>query len=123
PDGRFVNYRLTKTATDARTTIVASYVTETGFTSEITGRTKVGAPQNNSEHFIYDRQNDTVYAIKADSIPGIRDLPDYIKDYPVTLEQKAKNHPLRAITIGNVSWSPKGMRAILDIRAQDNKDR
>jgi dipeptidyl aminopeptidase/acylaminoacyl peptidase len=123
PDGRFISYRLTKPATDAKTTIVPSYVTETGFTTDITGRTKVGAPQSNSEFFIYDRFRDTVLALKTDSIPGIRDLPDYIKDYPSKFEQKIRTPPLRTITIGNISWSPKGTHSIVDIRSQDNKDR
>jgi dipeptidyl aminopeptidase/acylaminoacyl peptidase len=123
PDGRFISYRLLRTAADAKSSIVASYVTETGFTTEITGRTKVGAPQSNSEFFVYDRQKDTVFAIKTDSIPGIHELPDYVKDYPEKFEQKIKNPPLRTVTIGNISWSPKGDRAVVDIRSQDNKDR
>ncbi len=123
PDGRFISYRLTKAATDAKTTIVPSYVTETGFTTDITGRTKVGAPQSSSEFFIYDRVRDTVLVLKTDSIPGIHDLPDYVKDYPSKFEQKIKNPPLRTITIANISWSPKGTRSVVDIRSQDNKDR
>ncbi len=123
PDGRFISYRLTRNATDAKTTIVSSYVTETGFTTDIAGRTKVGAPQNNSEYFIYDRERDTVLTIKTDSMSGIRDLPDYVKDYPEKFEQKLKTPPLRTVTIRNISWSPKGTHGIIDIRSQDNKDR
>ena len=123
PDGRFISYRLTRTVSDSKSTIVPSYVTETGFTTDISGRTKVGAPQNNSEYFIYDREKDTALTIKTDSIPGIRDLPDYVKDYPGKFEQKIKNPPLRTITIGNLSWSPKGTHGMIDIRSQDNKDR
>ena len=123
PDSRFVCYRLTKIAVDAKTTIVPSYVTETGFTTEIMGRTKVGATPNNAEYFIYDREKDTVLAIKTDSLAGIRDLPGYMKDYPQKFEQKTKNPPLRAVTIGNISWSPKGTHAVIDMHAQDNKAR
>ena len=122
PDGRFVGYRLTKPS-DAKSTIVPNYVTESGFTSDIRGRTKVGEPQNNSEFFIYDRKKDTVFAIKTDSIPGIRDLPDYVKDYPQKFEQQIKEPPARPVVIGDISWSPNGTYAILDIRSQDNKDR
>jgi dipeptidyl aminopeptidase/acylaminoacyl peptidase len=123
PDGGFVSYRLTKTSSDAKATIVPNYVTESGFTSDIRGRTKVGEPQNSSEFFIYDRKNDTVLSIKTDSLPGIRDLPDYVKDYPQKFEQQIKEPPLRPVIIGNISWSPNGSHAVLDIRAQDNKDR
>src|SRR6187402_2365143 len=89
PDGRFISYRLFKNAAAAKTTIVPSYVTETGFTTDIPGRTKVGTPPGTSEFFIYDRERDTVFAVKIDStFPGIRDLPDYVKDYPKQLERR-----------------------------------
>jgi len=123
PDGRCVSYRLTRTSPDAKTTIVPNYVTESGFTSDIRGRTKVGEPQNNSEFFIYDRTKDTVLAIKTDSLPGIRDLPDYFKDYPKKFEQQIKEAPVRPVYIEDLSWSPHGSHAMLDIQSEDNKDR
>ncbi|HSU27179.1 MAG TPA: prolyl oligopeptidase family serine peptidase, partial [Chitinophagaceae bacterium] len=123
PDGRFVSYRLFKPAAGGKTTIVPSYVTETGFTTDIPGRTKVGTPQANSEFYIYDRTRDTVLSIKTDSIPGIREIPLFVKDYPKDYDRKSKNPPLRAVNIGGPSWSPKGTRAVVDVRAQDNKDR
>lgn len=123
PDGRFISYRLTKTAASAKTTIVPSYVTESGFTTDINGRTKVGAAQPTSEFFIYDRNRDTVIAIKADSIPGIKDLPDYVKDYPQQWEQRSKNPVNRSVTFSNLLWSPSGKAAVAEIRSRDNKDR
>lgn len=124
PDGRFISYRLFKAAAGVKSTIVPSYVTETGFTTDIPARTKVGGAQGTVEFYIYDRVNDTIYSIKADStIPGIRDLPDYVKDYPKELEKRTKANALRAVNFGNFSWSPKGTHAVLEIRSQDNKDR
>ena len=125
PDGRFVSYRLTKaaSATNAKTTIVPSYVTETGFTTDIPSRTKVGAAQGTTEFFIYDREMDTVWSVKTDSIPGIQDLPDYVKDYPKQLEDRKKRAANRAVSFSNPVWSPKGTNVVLDIRSQDNKDR
>jgi dipeptidyl aminopeptidase/acylaminoacyl peptidase len=123
PDGRFISYRLTKPVIINKATIVPSYVTESGFTTDINGRTKVGAIQPSSDFFIYDRERDTVLLLKTDSIPGIKDLPDYVKDYPAQQEERAKNNSNRAVTIFNLLWSPKGAYAIADIRARDNKDR
>lgn len=123
PDGRFISYSLFKQATGAKRTIIPSFVTESGFTTDISGRTKVGAPQGKSNLFIYDSARDTVYTIITDSIPGIQDLPDYVKDYPKILE-KAKQKPVnRDVDFSGIRWSPCGKYAILDIRAQDNKDR
>jgi dipeptidyl aminopeptidase/acylaminoacyl peptidase len=123
PDGRFISYRLSKPAANNKSTIVPSYVTETGFTTDISARTKVGAQEPSSEFFIYDRQRDTVLAIKTDSIPGIRDLPDYVKDYPKQLEEQTKKPINRDVNITGPYWSDNGKNAVLEIRSQDNKDR
>ncbi|HEX6845930.1 MAG TPA: prolyl oligopeptidase family serine peptidase, partial [Chitinophagaceae bacterium] len=126
PDGRFISYRLFKAApaTNAKTTIVPSYVTETGFTTDIPARTKVGAVQGTSEYFIYDRERDTVFAVKADStFPGIRDLPDYVKDYPKKYEQRLENPANRTVTFNSIVWSPAGANAVVEVRSADNKDR
>ncbi len=123
PDGRFISYRLSKSAANAKSTIVPNYVTESGFTVDIPARTKVGAPEGSSEFFIYDREKDTVLSIKTDSIPGIKDLPDYVKDYPKQLEERKKKAANRAVTITGPYWSPNSKHAVVDIRSQDNKDR
>lgn len=122
-DGRFISYRLIKTATGSKNTIVPNYVTESGFTEDIPGRTKVGTPQNSQEFFVFDTMKDTVFQVKIDSIPGIKDLPDYVKDYPAVLAEKTKNPPVRPVSFQNASWSPAGAYAVTEIRSQDNKDR
>jgi dipeptidyl aminopeptidase/acylaminoacyl peptidase len=122
PDGRFVTYRLIKSVTNAKKTIVPSYVTESGFTEEIPGRTKVGAPQSNSEFFIFDTQNDTIIRVNPDQIPGITDPPDYLKYYPS--KDTAKKKPVvRDVGINGPIWSPKGTQGVVDIYSQDKKDR
>lgn len=122
PDGRFISYRLLKIAS-SKNTIVPSYVTESGFTTDINARSKVGSAQGSGEMYIYDRQADTIYMVKTDSVPGIMDLPDYVKDYPKQLAERSKKPSPRAVNFGNMSWSPRGTYAVLELRAQDNKDR
>ncbi len=123
PDGRFVSYNLIRQATNVKSTIVPSYVTETGYTVDLPGRPKVGTPQSSSEFYIYDREKDTVLDVKTDQIPGIKDLPDYVKDYPTMFERRYKNPVNRAVMFIGPYWSPKGTHAVLEIRSQDNKDR
>lgn len=123
PDGRFVTYRLSKAASNVKSTIVPSFVTESGFTTDIPGRSKVGAPQGSSEFFVYDRDRDTIWAVKTDSIPGIKDEPDYVKDYPKKQKEKGKKASARAVSIMGPFWSPSGKFAVLDLRSEDNKDR
>lgn len=122
-DGRFIAYRLSTTATGNKTAIVPNYVTETGFTEDISTRTKVGAAQNKQELFVFDTVKDTVWQVKTDSIPGIRDLPDYLKDYPSVYKERSKQPPLRLVNFIRTSWSPGNNNAVLELRAQDNKDR
>lgn len=123
PDGRFVCYRLSKPVTNAKSTVVTAYVTETGYTTELPGRTKVGTPQTTSEFYVYDREKDTVLDIKTGQIPGIKDLPDYVKDYPTMYERRSKNPMDRAVSIFGPYWSPKGTHAVVNIYSEDNKDR
>jgi len=122
PNGRYITYRLIKQAAGTRT-IVPDYVTATGYTADITNRTKVGAPQSTSESFVFDRQRDTVYAISTKTIPGIKDLPDYVKDYPQQLEERKARNADRNVNIGGVFWSQDGLNAMVIITAEDYKDR
>ena len=122
PDARFVTYRLFRAPVGAKNTIVPDYVTESGFTTDIPGRTKVGAPMGTYESYVYDREKDTVFAIKTDQIPGIRDLPDYVKDYPSRDSTARRNTP-RVVTINGPYWNEKSSHGIVEIYSQDNKDR
>ncbi len=122
PDGRFVTYNLFSHGT-AKGTIVPAFVTESGYTTDLSGRTKVGQPQGTSAFYLYDRRRDTVYEIKTDHIPGIRDLPPYLKDYPEALQKMRKDSALRSVSVSGISWSPGGKAGIVEIRAKDNKDR
>ncbi|WP_346238875.1 prolyl oligopeptidase family serine peptidase [Niabella insulamsoli] len=122
PDGRFVSYRVFKSA-QTRNTIIPNYITESGYTTDIFGRTKVGAEQGVSRFFIFDRKKDTVLSLPVAAIPGIPDLPSYLTDYPPSLAKRKKDSSLRNVTVGGISWSRKGRHAVVDIYADDNKDR
>lgn len=123
PDGRFITFNFLKPAANTINTVVPAYVTESGFTTDIPARTKVGIPRGTYEFFIYDREKDTVTAVKTDSIPGIKDLPDYVKDYPKQLAERKKKNANRDVVISGPVWSPKGMYGVVEILSEDNKDR
>ncbi|HEY5463549.1 MAG TPA: prolyl oligopeptidase family serine peptidase [Hanamia sp.] len=123
PDGKFVSYRLYQPAGKRKSTIVPNYVTESGYTTEIPGREKVGEPEGTYQFFIYDRQMDSVFEVKTDSIEGIRDIPEFMKDYPTELAKRKKENALRNVFFASAKWSPNGTNLVLDIRAQDHKDR
>ncbi len=127
PDQKYITYRLSKNA-NAKSAIVPSYVTESGFTEDLQARTKVGAAQNASEFFVYDIIKDTVLAVKTNDIPGIFDVPDFTKDYPAKKPkddkagQEAKPEP-GAVSVSGLTWSGDGKNNVIVIRSQDNKDR
>lgn len=116
PDGRFVVYRLNAEPPGEKNTIVPNYVTETGYTTDIRSRSKVGAPWGNYESFVYDREKDTVIAIKTAAIPGITDKTDFAKKDTGVAKK-------RGVIISGPYWSEKGTYAVVDINSQDNKDR
>ncbi len=122
-DGRFISYRLYKPVAKRKLTIVPEYVTESGYTTDITGREKVGEEQGSSQLFILDSKTDSLYEVKTDSLSGIKDIPDYIKDYPKEYEKLTKLNAVRPVIYTNASWSPSGNNLVLDIRSQDHKDR
>jgi dipeptidyl aminopeptidase/acylaminoacyl peptidase len=123
PNGRYVTYRLIKMAEGAKTTIVPNYVTASGYTEDIPNRTKVGSPQPTSQSYVYDTQRDTVYAISTKEILGIKDLPDYVKDYPKQLEERTRRAEDRKVVVQGPVWSENGQYAVAIVTAQDNKDR
>ena len=126
PDGKSITFRLTKTAS-AKNTIVPSYVTESGFTEDIPSRTKVGNVQNAFELMVYLLDKDTVLAVKTNDIPGIFDVPDYRKDYPVKPSKddkgKDKKPEPRSVIMFGPYWSEDGKNNVVVVRTQDYKDR
>src|SRR5258706_6326934 len=134
PDGRAITYRVSKMSS-SKNAIVPNYVTESGFTEDISSRTKVGASQNRQELFVYDITKDTVLQVKTDQISGIFDSPEFKKDYPAKESKSEKDLPggqagkketkplPRPVIFQNLIWSEDGKNNLLAIRSQDNKDR
>jgi len=119
PTGRYLSYVLFR-AGGGKVAQVPNYVTESGFTQEIDTRTKVGAPQGEYELFFYDRTEDSLIKISTKDIPGIYDLPDYKWELA---GKRTDSSRIRSVIYAGVYWSPNGERALLEVRAQDNKDR
>jgi dipeptidyl aminopeptidase/acylaminoacyl peptidase len=117
--GEFMVYTLF-TSDPIKNTIVPAYVTESGYTTDIPGRDKVGSAQGTSESYIYNKINDSVYKISFDSLPGITDKPDYAKDYPSLKDAKKL---ARKVFLNSIYWNEQTSIAMVDVRSVDNKDR
>ncbi len=122
PDGKFLTFRLITSATGNRNIIVPNYVTRSGYVENIPGRTNVGEASSTSENFIYSVEKDSLYKVRVEDIPGIRDLPDYVKDYPEQLAERQKKNELRNVSFSAVNWNETGTAGIVNVRSVDNKD-
>ncbi|ANI88717.1 hypothetical protein A9P82_05120 [Arachidicoccus ginsenosidimutans] len=123
PDGRYVTYNLIERPKGVKRTEVPNYVTQSGYIENIPGRTNVGAPGYSSESYIFDCQKNTFYPIKTEQIPGIHDLPAYLKDYPKKDSILAKEPPMRKVSILSPVWNADGSKAFVVIMSADHKDR
>lgn len=117
PDQRFVTYRLSR-RTSSKTTVVPNYVTTSGFTEDITSRTKVGMTTTAGDFYLYDIARDTSYHIKLDDIPGLHDTLSYFKDY----SHENRKHKKRDAEVSAVAWSRDGKHCVLSIASLDYKD-
>lgn len=119
PDKNFASFSIFTPPTENKNTKVPDYVAASGFTEDLNTRTKVGNAPSKIEIGIYDLSRDTVYFITASNLPGIKDLPDYVKDYP----EKKWEEKARDLTLSGLNFSPDGKRAVIQVRSFDNKDR
>ncbi len=122
PNEQYLTFRVTRSAEGNQNTVVPNYITASGYTEDIASRTKVGNALPTSQSYIYDLKRDSIYPILK-QIQGIKDLPDYVKDYPKQLEERSKKNEDRKVTINGPFWNEDGSQAVVSIYSADNKDR
>ena len=123
PDGRFITYRLVRSPKTVKPTAVPDYITPSGYSEMIPSRPNVGVEQDSTTFCLYDRKADTVYTVATTSIPGIRDIPAFYKDYPKVYDSMKAHPPLRRVIINGPLWNKTGTQAVVVVRACDHKDR
>jgi len=116
PDKRYI-FLLLFDRVEGRDTEIPAFVTESGFTEIEKSRSKVGVPYGHIKLKIYDREKDSLYSIKQETIPGIYEIPEYKRTDAVNGEE------LREINSYLPQWSDDGTACFLQLYAQDNKDR
>ncbi|QIX61167.1 prolyl oligopeptidase family serine peptidase [Hymenobacter sp. BT18] len=133
PDGRYVTYTLVQEPAADKLALVPNFVTLSGFTEDISTRSKVGAPQTAYELGIYDIGRDTTFVLGYKDLKGLDELPAYRKEYQLSASAptdtaKTKKAAKPAMEVRRVVpygpfWSNTGQRAFLVVRSADNKDR
>lgn len=123
PQAKYVIYLLYNRAPNAKNTSVTHFVTESGYTENRDARVKVGSMQNSSEMGIFDVRNNREVKIKTSGIPGLKDLPGYLKDYPERLPADSSEMRDRDINLLGPLWNEIEDLAVVVALSIDNKDR
>ena len=118
PDAKYAGFSLIERER-GKDTDVPDYVDESGYTENLSARSKVGDMEYTAELAIYNFEKDTVIIVDLSNLPGISDLPDYTEDYP---DREWKEEP-REIIPSRIKFSENGEKAIVNLRSTDNKDR
>ncbi len=120
PSERFVTFAVEQPSSDAEETLVADYVTMSGFAEPLMSRPKVGIKPADFALYVQDLARDTTYAIDLHQIPGAYDVPTYMQEQSAVMDSTESK---RALYAYGPYWSADGSDAVLVIRADDNKDR
>ncbi len=104
-------------------TIVPDYVTESGYTTDINSRTKVGSAFGKNQLFCLNIVQQSLDTLKFDSLPGIFAIPDFYKDYPTLYDKLTKKKTAKTWSVMGILWNEAGTIAAIDLRSNDNKDR
>ncbi|MEM0993646.1 MAG: prolyl oligopeptidase family serine peptidase [Bacteroidota bacterium] len=124
PDGRYITYSLTTFPADSKRTRVTDFVTEQGYLKDINARPKVGSPQPTYEMGIYDRERDSIYLVDVEQIEGIYDKPAFLADYtPKDSTFQDQYEQARSVIVLDPIYNAAGTKAVVVVRAMDNKDR
>ncbi|MGZ8844988.1 MAG: prolyl oligopeptidase family serine peptidase [Pyrinomonadaceae bacterium] len=138
PDGKRVIATITEPGTGAKNTIVPNYVTESGYTEDIPGRSKVGDVPNRTRLVVIDVETgDTKNVDHGQKLPAnpatqrtemntTEQAQRERGEAKTTSEPQTKAPPApkdRDVQLSQLNWSEDGKNAVLMARAADNKDR
>ncbi|MEA2465310.1 MAG: hypothetical protein QOJ98_3057 [Acidobacteriota bacterium] len=127
PDGKYVIAFITVEAKQAKEPVVPSYVTATGYTADLPARTKVGDAQEASRVAIVSTADGKVQWLKhglkaADRTTEQTETKERTEQTATTEKSETKEAPERELEMAGLFWSDDGTRAVLPVRAADNKD-
>jgi dipeptidyl aminopeptidase/acylaminoacyl peptidase len=141
PDGKYVIATISEPATGAKSTIVPNYVTESAYTEDIPGRTKVGDTQGRTRFVIIDvetgESKNVDHGQKQPATPPVQRTEMNPPETPTRAESKSSAEiptttprtppPAqpkdRDVQLSVLRWSDDGKNAVMMARSADNKDR
>ncbi len=131
PDGKYVIATISEPVTGAKNTIVPNYVTESAYTEDIPGRTKVGDTQNRARFVLIDvgtgETKNIDHGLPATPPLQRTELNRIEAAPPKTAGEPQRTPPAqpkdRDVQWSQLHWSDDGRNAVLMARSVDNKDR
>lgn len=122
-DLRIIAIRLKDDQPENHNTIMPKYVTASGYTETVNTRAKVGVAHPAYTLKFYNFDKDTIFDFSVNELPGIKSIPEYLKDYPALYDSLAIRPANKAVNIFEPLWSPTGHLAVVQVYSFDNKDR
>jgi dipeptidyl aminopeptidase/acylaminoacyl peptidase len=130
PDEKYVIAFIAVEADNQKRPIVPSYVTDTGYTTDLPARSKVGDSQQASRVASISTADGKVQWLKH-GLKVVEPVKEAAKEATVATETKVaataektetKEAADRDIEMDDLYWSDDGTKAVLPVRAADNKD-
>jgi hypothetical protein len=129
PDGKYVIATISEPASGVKNTIVPNYVTESAYTEDIPGRSKVGDAQNRTRLVIIDTETgetknvDHGQKLPATPPPQRTEMNATVSTGAESQTNKPPAPKDRDVQLSQLQWSDDGKNAVLMGRSADNKDR
>ena len=134
PDRKFVIASISEPITGTKTTVVPNFVTESGYTEDIPGRTKAGDAQNRTRLMIIEVDTGETRNVDHGQKQTTTQTTEPPKREPTEAStpetqtsRSQSEHPAqpsdRDIQLFQLQWSEDGKNAVLLARSADNKDR
>jgi dipeptidyl aminopeptidase/acylaminoacyl peptidase len=123
PLGNYVAYMVYQNPTGAKSTSVTHWITESGYTEEKNARPKTGSPETKSHIGLFDLKSNTSVKIETSSLPGLKELPGFLSEYPLGNPVDSAKVNNREINLVGPVWHPEKDLILLTALSIDNKDR
>ncbi|MBV9241912.1 MAG: S9 family peptidase [Acidobacteria bacterium] len=137
PDGKYVMVLVNEAATGSKNTIVPNFVTESGYTEDIPGRTKVGDVQGRTRIAVLDAVTGESKWVdhgqrlatppppqRTENTTTGEAPPERISGQGQAGRQGGQQQPRdRDVQLSAPQWSDDGKYAVMSARSADNKDR
>jgi dipeptidyl aminopeptidase/acylaminoacyl peptidase len=123
PDGKYVIASINTEGDKAKRTIVANYVSESGYTEEITSREKVGDPLMVSKLVVLSTADGAAKTFESGlEPPEVPPAKNERTEKKETKSEAATAKKERDLSFGMIHVSDDGTKAFVALRARDNKD-